>query len=1100
MKMKKYKKRILGVVITLFLVFGIFNYGDNNIIFTVKAAGKKCNNMCDSNSFSLNVRLNSDISNQNKKSTYEISTARGIFSLVSVSKENDAVAIEKSGARQGLYVITPDLINAASGWVRSYHFVPNPNVAGATMEENTTDLQPGSPIFIELADVEADNVILAFKLKDNPGINGCDLNCTDKDNNKYTTEVEMNVALTMNNVLVKVAKPKTKTNKRYDDVCRIIREDSSTALSIALDKNDGFKLLNMNEDSIKKLMSKRLDDDEAKKYYEESVPYCFDKNVYKNYSKKTVLKKIKRAIQNHYNRNDILSAATLDPNSAFDRAFIDSKYRAGGVVDKETGANSKAACTSNGSLNSDQQANSCVEIKGDSFSASDIRSLKCDANSSEEYRIGDGNGSTTYNFSNLKSYYTYSKEPVTVQYKKYKTGSDADFNCKASGRDDCNSSVSNWNTATVCTRTCEEAVDVEYGPPVATKAGLCYEYRVRVTSRIKCYSEINPDGGPNEDIPVTTPVPFCMHVAQKGSISFAGPNEKYEKCIKECDNGEYTQKCSKKCYNQVYASGNRKLTVDYETDATKMFAIDTLKKNEFVGVNNTKYNAWNEDNNPHYINDGGHITYIGAYARWYKENKEGRINSTHGKVNGYGYFLTEGVARKIYDVSNDYCSANCDYVGDSNGFYNDEDVEYTIKKNQELYENKLDECSALATCTSKTAEFKMTTNYNNGSTDVTIEYPSSGNSKVTSEKDNMPAQYPTLKGCKTGKDCATDSVIFDYDGCYRTPDNPDSTKYKEGDKFYQTEITYPGTWIKAKTQEISYTTKGDGWYKQNEKFCLPLNAQDVNQNWWIWRMNKTATKGNYYFEDSTGKDNKCTVIDTNAQNTTYDQYSNSAAIDYNIHAIIKSFGHYGWNFNVDCFYALNEKATKVTNSSDNANACKTEPKVRSVDLSNLFPSEGSNNADAAPDATKTGRTPGFNWTSAASISPTKATTNTGTKNYAVDPSKLITAIQTRKETIFDEKNENTYLDYSFHLDQSVLSAIRKYNQGKSYTTFNGRFNTSTTQGDGVNKYGLITYESNLFYHSDGYGGDAIGQKYVKATGNIGCNNDGVGSNCEIFSD
>ena len=85
MKMKKYKKRILGVVITLFLVFGIFNYGDNNIIFTVKAAGKKCNNMCDSNSFSLNVRLNSDISNQNKKSTYEISTARGIFSLVSVS-------------------------------------------------------------------------------------------------------------------------------------------------------------------------------------------------------------------------------------------------------------------------------------------------------------------------------------------------------------------------------------------------------------------------------------------------------------------------------------------------------------------------------------------------------------------------------------------------------------------------------------------------------------------------------------------------------------------------------------------------------------------------------------------------------------------------------------------------------------------------------------------------------------------------------------------------------------------------------------------------------------------------------------------------------
>ena len=46
----------------------------------------------------------------------------------------------------------------------------------------------------------------------------------------------------------------------------------------------------------------------------------------------------------------------------------------------------------------------------------------------------------------------------------------------------------NENSVTVagdtCEVTCEEGVKIEYGPPVASKAGLCFEYKVRATSQM----------------------------------------------------------------------------------------------------------------------------------------------------------------------------------------------------------------------------------------------------------------------------------------------------------------------------------------------------------------------------------------------------------------------------------------------------------------------------------------------------------------------------------------------------------------------------------------------------------------------------------------
>ena len=102
-----------------------------------------------------------------------------------------------------------------------------------------------------------------------------------------------------------------------------------------------------------------------------------------------------------------------------------------------------------------------------------------------------------------------------------------------------------------CKVKCQEAVIVEYGPPVGVKAGSCFQYKVKVTSRVSCNMSQAPEKPPTDN-EVCTPAPTCFH----GSSSYrqGGPSEDYDKCINECDGGKYTSKCSKKCYESVTPS------------------------------------------------------------------------------------------------------------------------------------------------------------------------------------------------------------------------------------------------------------------------------------------------------------------------------------------------------------------------------------------------------------------------------------------------------------------------------------------------------------------------------------------------------------------
>ena len=109
--------------------------------------------------------------------------------------------------------------------------------------------------------------------------------------------------------------------------------------------------------------------------------------------------------------------------------------------------------------------------------------------------------------------------------------------------------------AGACKIKCEEAVKVEYGPPVASKAGLCFEYKVRVTSRVNCGVVAEPPKP--ESGKLCTPLPACSRSG--GAVHRqGGPSENFDNCVKSCDGGVYSDRCTNKCYKKVYGSTNVK--------------------------------------------------------------------------------------------------------------------------------------------------------------------------------------------------------------------------------------------------------------------------------------------------------------------------------------------------------------------------------------------------------------------------------------------------------------------------------------------------------------------------------------------------------------
>ncbi len=611
-----------------------------------------------------------------------------------------------------------------------------------------------------------------------------------------------------------------------------------------------------------------------------------------------------------------------------------------------------------------------------------------------------------------------------------------------------------------CDVTCEEAVTVEYGPPVASKAGLCFEYKVRVTSVVNCYMSKKPEQ-PEDKYNYCTPTPFCTNASGSYLVHQGGPNETFDSCIKDCDNGKYTEKCSKKCYNQVYGtSGNTNMGSGLQEAAIEKIKSAVNKtppksSNTFTGnkiTTNASFSfndckAWNNSTGC-YVRSGGSITWQGSGpGRWYG----GSCPS------GYAVFEGNGICRHDYG-NNDHCHDICWWSGCDGQYINPVFPQKDYENNKEIYKQAVNQCSAAASCTTTTAEFTIKVDYTKGngtSSELVFPYEKEPD-KITSGPD---------KTFNTSKD--NHSTILGYAGCYGEND---------GENRYQTEWSFPGTWINNKTGEITYEPiGGEAWKEQKDKFCIPMDAKDVNQEWWNYYYNKVFGSNPKYSVNSSEYQEECGKSNITKRNTlTKEQID---GIKYNIKAYAKKFGYFHWNIDVRCFYALNsQKVGKSKDSNDEKCTPNDDPKtsnyrVRSVDLNNLFPAtDGSKLATTA----SVGRAPGFNWTK---FSDTTDTNKSGTgynKNsiYKVEPEKYITKVQSTGYSVYSD----AYLDYEFNLTPDVLNDLRNSTKSDdfNYTNFTGKV--------------ISPNASNASYYRSDVIRSIANAKYPKNESALKCNN------------
>lgn len=750
-------------------------------------------------------------------------------------------------------------------------------------------------------------------------------------------------------------------------------------------------------------------DVQAQAYYQEGISYCWTAVVPigTNYTEAELQSKINRAKASWA----AFTATSANVTTSFLEEFNRIKTNASKVSGHTfTGTSASATAPSvanlkcnytylptNGSVYTNQYGDR-INAEGDLIDAAGNVILS--------------DGDTTYSYLN-KDYY-YGKN-------SYETGTVVYTYNYAPGK---TKTVTQNN---VCKKTCEESVKVEYGPPVASKAGLCFEYQVKVTSYVTCSSSFSADK-PENPTNYCNPGPKC--ISPSGTVRKrpqAGPTADYETCIKECDGGKYTQSCSVKCYNEVYATSDDneiKLALNYQTAQTERLAKSTSSTTTEGSYTLAQCKADNAGAYGCYYYDNGVIrwssnssyngcSYTSSAGRWYIDNHYGT------NLCGSPKYIVDGDGFVRRDYGGALCNDNCYWQTDCNGKYlNPGTMAKDYKANEEAYESARAECAGAASCTTKTATFTIAVKYDTEESAINkVYFPASSTKKNPTENAN---EYDSITKATLNINGATnDSIILSKDGCY--------TDKNVGNK-YMTEWSFPGTYIHNKTGEISFKVPSDtsGWYYEDDKFCMPLNAKSVNTKWWeVYKV------GNHCY----------TTAEVEAELAGTAGTSNG----YNIEAITNDFGLFQWDFNVKCFYALKNEICNIKENGCCETTCTTPPcsttigtnnyMVRTIDRENIFP-----NAPVAGIVSDDTREIGFNWTEAASILELKNSA------YKVNPVKLIEDIETNASQLYND--DSRYLDYQFYLTPSTLRTIRSYNNRYTYGEWNGKVVTK----NGVNVY------------------------------------------------
>ncbi len=623
----------------------------------------------------------------------------------------------------------------------------------------------------------------------------------------------------------------------------------------------------------------------------------------------------------------------------------------------------------------------------------------------------------------------------------------------------------------VCTATCREELEVIYSPPVAVKAGLCFQYEVTVKSKVQCKTELNQDAEPTPPSGgLGAPVAICS-----GGSDQAGPNDDFDDCIHECDGGKYSQECINQCYKKVYKnkskskasnsnvknmnmfgeSSNVLLLADDDDDDDESYDIPGCKTNSQIYGNRECYKKLTEakQQNPlgHY--EPGNSQYSKANLHWvsdvkgYDENKLKNydcrtqangadcaaenyldsikraapyyfrdVNATADFIKGlHGYY--SGRYYKRYIVRNDgikrqyssryQCGEKCGFRGKSGAIYNNEKAKEAYQKSLEGYASALELCNTAAKCSTDEATF--TIDVTNG---LDKDHDGECDTTNTCGKDGDKCDWKATnhKNIQSGSPSG-DILIF-------TPAKGDTTDVQNGIngicyghampwQHYKTTITFPGSWINLKTGEVEYADP-----KKEDEY---------------------RTKENYF----------CTPYDScdvNEEWWKWDVYGNALDDNYepdawNIGSTVKTFGKYNWNLNISCFYALyNETCTgdecqqqlcyrgdegSAENCADTKEGGKKESTkvnydLRVASLDSLFPKN---------------RLRGYNWGSSAKLKSDDPTVQNRLQagGYDIDPVEYSKTIM-KNSTTPGKGEEGTYteseLDFRITLSDKDISYLK----------------------------------------------------------------------------
>ena len=583
-----------------------------------------------------------------------------------------------------------------------------------------------------------------------------------------------------------------------------------------------------------------------------------------------------------------------------------------------------------------------------------------------------------------------------------------------------------------CKLVCEEAVVVKYGPPIAQKAGGCFQYKVKIESRVTCNMAKAPAKPMKK--PLCTPTPVCTNSSGSYFVNQGGPSEDFDNCIKQCDGGKYSENCSKKCYKKVYGNNSSKTLALYDTAQVKPMA------------------AWNGQ----YRWGNGNVTWDGSSAgRWYYY-PQSQGNKCH---NGGCYpeykVLGNGIFRHDYGVGS-FCQDNCWWStgtcsNPAQEYLNPEAQESDLTANTNTYNELITACKAQASCSTTTAKYTMKAKYNTVDNEVLeIVYPyesapdslrrttnkiiekSIGDICLDSERTN-PEGYKVSR-TKTQINCGPHgTTLLEYAGCYN--ENTDNQNY------YMTEWTFPGTYVNIKNgnYRLEKPTNTNQYLKVNGKVCLPYDIKNTNAEWWNW------------IECGDGKKESSAVPNNIKQIFNSNSYSSHSSQGFNILAHAEDFGYYKWNIDVECFYATYDNKTRSDETTE-TNSCGGNTtlnySVRTVDIGNMFPNSSIDESKSGVVTDENKREIGWNWTEAAKLPDDKIGNQSG---YNVNPDTVAKEIQASAKTLYSNPK---YLDYHFHLNRDKIQTLRSHNKSCGLSTYCGDYvyNSST---------GFYVYQSDV---------------------------------------